>query len=96
MIKYNIKNGINLYHIQTAKFKTVAASVNIHRPLSKSEASMNALLTDVMHRGCEKFPDTIEISKYLQSLYGAGLYTNIKRKGEDQIISFAVMQFLIN
>ncbi|MBE7027935.1 MAG: insulinase family protein, partial [Ruminococcaceae bacterium] len=41
-------------------------------------------------RGCEKFPDTIEISKYLQSLYGAGLYTNIKRKGEDQIISFAV------
>lgn len=90
MIKYSIKNGINLYHIQTGKFKTVAATVNIHRPLSETEASMNALLTDVMHRGSEKYPDMIEISKYLQSLYGAGLYTNIKRKGEDQIISFTV------
>lgn len=90
MIKYSIKNGINLYHIQTGKFKTVAASVNIHRPLSKTEASMNALLTDVMHRGSKNYPDMIEISKYLQSLYGAGLYTTIKRKGEDQIISLAV------
>lgn len=90
MIKYNIKKGINLYHISTGKFKTVAASVNIHRPLSKEEASMNALLTDVMHRGNKTFPDMIAISKYLQSLYGAGFYTNIKRKGEDQIISFAI------
>lgn len=90
MIKYNIKEGINLYHISTGKFKTVAASVNIHRPLSKEEASMNALLTDVMHRGNKNLPDMISVSKYLQSIYGAGFYTNIKRKGEDQIISFAV------
>ena len=89
MIKYSIKNGINLYHISTGKFKTVAASVNIHRPLSKEEASMNALLTDVMHRGNKTLPDMISVSKYLQTLYGAGFYTNIKRKGEDQIISFA-------
>lgn len=90
MIKYNIKKGINLYHIRSGKFKTVAASVNIHRPLLKSEASMNALLTDVLHRGTKNYPDTISISKYLQSLYGAGLYTNIKRKGEDQILSIGV------
>ena len=90
MIKYNIKKGINLYHISTQKFKTVTASVNIHRPLSKAEASLNALLVDVMHRGNKTLPDMIAISKYLQSLYGAGFYTNIKRKGEDQIISFAV------
>ncbi len=90
MIKYKIKDGINLYHIRSSKFKTVTASVNIHRPLLKSEASMNALLTDVMHRGNKTHPDMIAISKELQSLYGAGFYTNIKRKGEDQIVSFSV------
>lgn len=89
MIKYKIKDGINLYHIRTGKFKTVSASVNIHRPLLRSEASKNALLTDVMHRGNKTYPDMISLSKYLQSLYGAGFYTNIKRKGEDQIISFS-------
>ena len=90
MIKYKIKDGINLYHIRSSKFKTITASVNIHRPLLKSEASLNALLTDVMHRGNKLYPDMIAISKHLQDLYGAGFYTTIKRKGEDQIISFSV------
>lgn len=85
---FNIKSGINLYYIPVTKFKTLAVSINFHRPLRKEEASLNALLADVMRRGSEKYPDAIAISNYLQELYGAYFDVDVRRKGEDQILSF--------
>lgn len=85
---FNIKAGINLYYIPVTKFKTIAMSINFHRQLKKEEASLNALLTDVMRRGCSKYPNDIALSKSLQELYGASFHSDIRRKGEDQILSF--------
>ncbi|MBQ3554183.1 MAG: insulinase family protein [Clostridia bacterium] len=84
----NIKDGIRLYHIPSDKFKTVSMSVNIHRTLDKREAAYNALLCDVMRRGCEKYPTQRDVARLRQSLYGAFVDVDIRRKGEDQIISF--------
>ncbi len=87
---YAIKPGIKLHHIQTNKFKTVSVGLHFHRQLTKQEASKNALLTDVMRRGNSKLKDSAAVSRYLQALYGAYFDADIRRKGENQIVSFTV------
>lgn len=86
---FAIKPGLNLTYIPTGdKFKTLSVSINFHRPLCREEASYNALLADVMRRGCRKYPNQAALKKRQQELYGAYVDVDIRRKGEDQILSF--------
>ena len=87
---YMIKPGVRLHHINTSQFKTVSVSLHFHRQLTKDEASLNALLTDVLRRGNSEFCDNASLGRYLQSLYGAYFDADIRRKGEDQILSFVI------
>ncbi|MBR7164535.1 MAG: insulinase family protein [Clostridia bacterium] len=87
---YELKKGLTLHHIKTDQFKTVSVGLHFHRPLSYEEASKNALLTDVMRRGNQKFRDSAAVSRYLQALYGATFHADVRRKGEDQILSYVV------
>lgn len=87
---FNLKQGLNLYYIPVNKFKTTYVSINIHNELKEETASKCALLADVMRRGSRKFPDEPSMSAYLQGLFGASFSTDIKRKGIDQILTFAV------
>ncbi len=87
---YSIKDGIHLYHIPVDKFKTLSISINIHRPLCREEASCNALLTDVLARGSRAYPDNAALERALQDLYGAQFDTDVRKKGEDQILTFGL------
>ena len=87
---FNLKPGLNLYYIPETKFKSTYITINIHNELKAETASVCALLSDVMQRGSRKHPDEIAISTYLQELYGASFAADIKRKGIDQILTFAV------
>ncbi len=87
---YEIRKGIKLYHIMTEQFKTVSIGVHFHRPLNKEEASLNALLTSVMRRGNETLKDAVSLNRYLQELYGAYFDADVRKKGEDQILSFTI------
>lgn len=86
---FNLKPGLNLYYIPEQKFKTTYITINIHNELKKETASKCAILSDVMQRGCRKYPDETSVSMYLQELYGASFAADIKRKGIDQILTFA-------
>ncbi len=90
MKTYEIKPGIRLHHISAEQFKTISVSVHFHRQLTKDEAASNALLTDVMQRGSSKLKDMAAINRYMQALYGAYFDADIRRKGEDQILSFVI------
>ncbi|MBR6728560.1 MAG: insulinase family protein, partial [Clostridia bacterium] len=85
-----IKPGVRLHHIMTKQFKTVSVSLHFHRPLTQEEAAKNALLTDVLRRGNAEFKDSGALGRHLQSLYGASFGADVRRKGEDQILSFVV------
>ena len=87
---FNLKPGLNLYYIPETKFKSTYITINMHNELKAETASTCALLSDVMQRGSRKHPDEIAISTYLQELYGASFAADIKRKGIDQILTFAV------
>ena len=86
---FNLKQGVNLYYIPENKFKTNYISINIHNELKRENASKTALLSDVLGRGCKKFPTETAISEYMQELYGSTFKVDIRRKGIDQILSLS-------
>ncbi len=85
-----LKKGINLYFIRDEKFKTYMASVLFHRPLSRAEASLNSLLSQVMRCGNKLYPTLKDVNIALEELYGASLYCSNGKRGEEQILRVAV------
>lgn len=81
-------NGIKIYQIKTAKFKTNSVNIFFHDILSRENASKNALLPAVLRRGSVKFPTIQDISLYLEELYGATFDCGVTKKGENQIVQF--------
>lgn len=82
--------GIHLHIIKTDKFKTNLVRVYLQRPLEKKEVTKNALLSMILPRGTERFATSMAISKELEGLYGAALSSDVSKKGERNIIQFAL------
>ncbi|MDD3765851.1 MAG: pitrilysin family protein [Eubacteriales bacterium] len=81
-----IKNGVKLHYLHTKKFKTNSLGVYFHRPMQKSEATINALLSNVIKRGCPLFPRTKELARQLEALYGSKVVSGVRKKGDSQVI----------
>ncbi len=88
MKREEILPGVYLTTEQTRKFKTALLSANLLRPLKREEAAFGALLPSVLLRGTENYPDMERISAHLDSLYGAGMCSAVRKKGESQTIGF--------
>lgn len=86
MESININSNINLYYIPMTKLKTTTIGVYIHRELNENEVSENALLPYVLKRGCRLCPDSADIARYLENLYGAGFGVNVLKRGDSQIM----------
>ena len=80
--------GVYLRAVQTEKFKTGCLSISFLRPLCREEAAKNALLPSVLLRGTKAHPDIMRISTLLDELYGAGVGTLVRKKGEVQTWGF--------
>ncbi len=91
--KYQLKKGINLYHIPTKKFKTTSVSIYFQRPLCREEATKNALLSSMLRRASGKYPTSQAFSRRLEDLYDAVFYVSSMAKGERQILNVQV-QFI--
>lgn len=80
--------GVFLTLLHTEKFRTNCLSVSLLRPLNTEEAAYNALLPDVLLRGCRMCPDMGRISAWLDQRYGAGVQAAVRKRGEVQAIGF--------
>lgn len=89
--KINLGQNINLTLIPQNKFKTNLVSIYIQRILDREEVTKNALLSNVITSGCEKYPSTRELSKKTDDLYGSSVFADVSKRGERQIISFKVI-----
>ena len=87
---FSLLPGVGLTVLETNKFKTNCLSLNILRPLGQEEAAMNALLPDVLLRGCKICPDMGEIAAWLDERYGSGIQSLVRKKGESQLIGFMI------
>jgi len=88
MIANSLREGLNLYHMETAQFKTFHFSLYFHRQLQKEEVSLNALLPYVLKQGSRHYPSGSAVYQELESLYGGTFDVTVRKKGDDQVLGF--------
>lgn len=76
--------GITLRCIRTDRFKQGVLSVQFVRQMCREEAAMNALIPEILLRGCEAAPDLRQITARLDDLYGAAVGAQVRRVGDCQ------------
>ena len=88
--RIKLKEGVYLNIVNEDKFKSNLLSYYLIRPLSKEEATKNTLLSLVLKRGTKNYPNSIDIEKKLEELYGSNLSIGINKRGEKQVIRFTM------
>lgn len=81
-----IAKGVFFNSIKDNRFKTMKITANLIVPLTKENASANALLCGVLSHSCKAYPDFTKLSRKLSSLYGADLGTSVKKIGDNQVL----------
>lgn len=85
-----IANGVTLHYINDTKYKTVAMSVFLRRPLEKATATKNALLAGVLKQGTNNLSNMKDISRFLSDLYGAAYDITVFKSGTTHNLSFDI------
>ena len=88
--RIKLGNGIYLNAIKTDKFKSSLLSWYFIRPLKREEVTKNALIPLVLKRGTKMYPNSLEIQKKLEELYGSDLSASINKRGDRQILRFTM------
>ncbi|MGD6816099.1 EF-P 5-aminopentanol modification-associated protein YfmF [Metabacillus sp. 113a] len=80
-------NGMTVHTIKTDKYKTNTLVLKLLAPLKKETVTKRALLPYVLQRATARFPSTGQIRHHLDGLYGATLFADLTKKGENHIIT---------
>lgn len=88
-MRKEICEGVVFNSIVDHRFKIGRISVTLLVPLSRSTAAANALLSCVLTRSCQQYPDFTSLNRRLNELYGAALYPMVRRIGDFQAITIS-------
>ncbi len=86
MPRRKIADGIYVSCLASDKFKVNSITLGIALPLDINNVTCATLLTRVLKRGCEKYPDIPSLEKHLDDLYASGLSLGVNRSGESQYL----------
>lgn len=81
--------GIRLHCIQSDRFKQGVLSIYFLRPMRREEAAKNALIPEILLRGCQTAPDLRQITARLDDLYGASVSAQVRRLGNVQTVGMS-------
>ena len=85
-----IKQGIKLHTINTNKFKTNLIAVFLTTELNRENVTKNALISSVLRRGSKNMQTQEEISKQMESMYGASFDCGLDKTGDNQVLKFYI------
>ena len=85
-----LSERVALNILETDKFKSNYLSVSFAVPFEKKNAAKNALLLKVLKRGTTSYPTMPALSKALEYLYSADIYTKTLCIGETQLLQFSL------
>ena len=85
----NIGEATEFCTVKAEGFKTACASVSFMIPLS-DEASVFALIPNILTRSSEKYPTVTLLEKKLATLYGAEIVADVSKIGENQVLKLAI------
>ncbi len=83
-----IADGVKISCLDTDKFKVNSIAMNIELPLTIENITFANLLSRVLRRGCQRYPDIRTLASKLDELYGADISTSVLRTGESQYLCF--------
>lgn len=90
LISEKLFDNIRFHTVREERFKTFRLSACFYVPLSADTGSSYALLTRILLRTCEKYPDFTALSKKLSALYGATLSADVFKAGDRLGLLFSV------
>lgn len=82
--------GINLYKVESSRFKTNTLAIYLRDKLEKEKVSLNALLPAVLRMGSKDYPTLKEVNSQLEKLYGAVFDCGIQKKGENHVMYYYI------
>ncbi len=86
-----IQDGVYFHSIIDEKFKFNRISVNFVVKMDGKTASLNALLSFLLRKRCMQYPNMLDLGKKLQELYGASLFNECRKIGDNHLISFGII-----
>lgn len=84
-----ISDGIYFTDVKSSKFKNNRISITLVAPLSEKTASSFAILPMILRKGYRGSPDAASFSRQLSSLYGASIEYDVRKAGDDQLITLS-------
>ena len=85
-----LENGIFFSNLVDEKFKLNTIVVNFVVELNEKFAALNTIFSSLMRQSCAKYSNNIKMGRQLRKLYGADLFSDVKKAGNFQIISFGI------
>lgn len=90
IIREKIADGVYFNFIPDSRFKTVRITVSLFLQISKDTSAANALAASLITRSCKAYPDFTSLARKLDELYGASLFSTVRKLGEIQELRFTV------
>ncbi|WP_340028589.1 pitrilysin family protein [Paenibacillus sp. FSL H7-0940] len=87
-ISSNEINGLQLHLYNTDKFKTMSIMLTMKASLQEGLTTARALIPHILNGGSIKYPNRKLIQQKLDGMYGATLFLDVQKKGEDHIVFF--------
>lgn len=84
-----IGESIDFCTVKAEGFKTACASLSFMIPLTEN-ASLFALIPNILTRSSEKYPTLTHLEKKLATLYGAEIGVDVSKIGENQVLKLSV------
>lgn len=82
----NELNGLYLHLYNTDKFKTISIMLTMKAPLQEDSITARALIPHILNGGTAIYPNRKRIQHKLDEMYGATLFVDVQKKGEDHSI----------
>ncbi len=82
--------NLRVHVYPSKKFKTTTLSILLQQQLSPGFVTKDALLSSVLQRGTQSYPNTLDLKRKLADLYGAILFGDVYKRGERHIIQFGL------
>ncbi len=90
LIEHRVAPGVGFHAICDDRFKTARLSVNFCIPLDARRAAEYAVVAPLLRRKGKEYPDFTELNRKLGEMYGAALYTGVRKVGGWQVVSMAI------
>lgn len=84
-----IAEGIFFNHVFSDTYKTDYIHLYLSLPLTEENAAKTALLSRVLLRGSQRYPDLRSLNRALDACYSANLEADVFKAGENQVLAFS-------